>query len=225
MKILARFFYPLSFFFALLCIICGIGTFPYIKAAIYSDKKKAQMCSEIMEIANVKKISRIIQTKDFDPIFDIYIEMEDDTKIIFTGVHYEGDVLLFKMLPRIGDFAFFICEYNTKAKGFSYYVFNIYDEFETGLPEIGKSVFNRKNVIEVLINYRKILDKVNTFHIASNLFLDYLSEGKDAEAFRVFDGVVNDNAWAVGYKEIRCMYKYSDVYKDTFFGNHARWEE
>ena len=167
----------------------------------------------------------ILDSSDFDPIFDIYIEMEDDVKIIFTGVHYEGNVLLFKALPRIGDFAFWTCEYNIKTKVFSFYVFNIFDEFETGVPEIGKSVFYRKSVIAILNNYREIMDKVSTFHIASSLFLDYLKEGKDEKAFGAFDGFVKDNVWAIGYKEIRCMYKYNDLYKDTFFGKQARWEE
>ncbi len=224
MRILAAIFYPVLVFVLLLCIMCVISSGPYVKAVIYSDKEEAQMCSEIMEVTHVKRISWIIQTKEFDPVFDIYIEMKDGTKIIFTGVHYEGDVLIFKTLPRIGDFAFWTCEYNTKTKAFSNYVFDIYDEFETGLPEIGKSVFHRKSIIAILNNYRKILNKARSFHIANNLFLDYLKDGNDEEAFGVFDGSVRDNVWAVGYKEIRCMYKYSDVYKDTFFGEHARWE-
>lgn len=218
-----RLFYFFIFIAIILCflIVCEL---PFIKADMQYKKEMSQMETEIKEIPHVKEIY-YIALKDFQPIFDLYIEMDDGVKIIFREVHYEGDVLMFKTLPRIGNFAFWTCHYNPVKKASSFYIFDIYDEFDSGLSEIGKSLFHRKNVIVILYNYRKILDKASTFHIASKEFLDYLKQGKEAEAFSIFDGAISKASWGIGCYEIKCMYKYTDDYKDTFFGSQAVWYE
>lgn len=211
-------------FIAIIFSIIILFELPFIKDDIRYKKELSQICTEIMKVPHVEKIY-YRALKDFSPIFDFYIEMDDGVKIIFRKVHYEGSSLIFEKLPRIGDFAFWTCHYDSVRKGSSFYIFDIYDEFEAGLPEVGKSLFHRKNVIVILDNYRKILDKASSFHIVSKEFLDYLKEGKEEEAFSILDFGVTKASWGTGCYEIKCMYEYSDEYRDTFFGRQAVWYE
>ena len=179
------------------------------------------MISEISNIPHLKKISSIVQTKDFDPVFDFYIEMEGDVKIIFRNVCYDGTKLNFKTIPRFGNFCFIVCEYDSSKKQFVSYNFNIYNEFDDRLYKIGESPFCTNSVVDILNNYKQILYELNSFHTVGKNFLDCLKNKRNEEAFTVFDGKICDTI--TGYKKIRCMYEYIDDYEETFFGAQTKW--
>ena len=213
-------------FMCVFLFVLGLpSTVSFVKADVYCRKKTKQMCSEIMKVPHVKRISCMDQKKDFAPVFDLYIEMDDGGKIIFRDVQYAGNVLMFKTIPRIGDFAFWTCQYDTAKKSFYSFTFDIFEEFETGIPEIGESILHRKSVIAILRGYRELFDKVCTFHIADKAFLDCLKQGKNEEAFNAFNGIVRKANSGVDCKKIMCMYECKDEYKESFFGRQAVWKE
>ena len=196
---------------------------PFIKDGVFCDLEKKKMISELSKIPHIKKISRIIPTKDFSPVFDFYIEMEDDVKIIFRNVHYDGTKLDFKTISRFGNFCFIICDYDISKKQFVSYKFNIFNEFDDRFYKIGESPFCTNSVVDVLKNYKTILYELNLFHTVGKEFLDFLKNGRDEEAFAIYNGKIIETF--SGYKTIRCIYEYIDDYEETFFGAQSKWIE
>lgn len=215
----------LIFFFCTASILCAIFllcTVPFIKASRHCESQKEKIISEISNIPKLREISYINQTKDFDPIFDLYIEMEGNLKIIFRKVHYENGILVFETIPRFGNFGFCTCEYDISEKKFSLFTFNMFDENDNRFYNIGESPFRTKNVFDILANCNRIIDELSTFYVAKKDFLDYLKAGRDEDAFNVYDGEKRDKI--IGYKEIRYVYKCSEEYEETFFGAQSQWK-
>ncbi len=218
-KVLLYILCALAVFFAFF-FICEI---PFFNSARNCESKKKKMISEISENSHLKKISCIEQIKDFDPIFNLYLEMDGDVKIILKNVFYEGENLVFERIPRFGNFCFMSCEYDVLKKRFYSFDFDIYNEFDDVYYKIGESPFYTKNVLDILNNYDCILDELNSFQIVDEVFLDMLKEGRDEDAFNVFNGKKTDTV--LGRKKIRCMYIYLDKYEKTFFGSPVVWKD
>ena len=207
---------------AVLSLIFLLAALPFIKDDAYCKAQKSKMISEIESVPNLEKIASINQTKDFSPIFDLYIEMKGGVKIIFRKVHYENETLFFDTIPRFGDYGFLSCEYDISRKHFTMFQFDIYDEYDYIAYKVGESPFCTKSVLDILKNYNYILAQLSTFHLAKKDFLDHLKNGNDEVALHAFDGNISNRL--IGYQEIRCMYKCSDEYAETFFGMQSQWK-